>query len=327
MISSKFGRKYLSKYLGKSRNSSLKQDISRNKQFNFVLYSLGKGLAFAPRFMQVLFICFIFCLLFILPNSFRGRTRRSLTLFLPQQNFLQREILIHKNIFQSLNVLTDMLSMWFRGKEWAAKRIKKVHDEHIIMDSLKNNRNVIYVSYHFGNWELLAAYLAEKHQFYNIYKEVSNPYINDTIQQYRKSCNITGVSVDNKMQLRQLITALRKKENHALLLMPDQRPQNNAAYTMANFFGISTPFSSMPFKLFPLVNSDVILIGALNCGGGNYEVFVKKAPQEIYGKDTLAAINAMNREYEKIINLDRSQYNWFQDKFKYARGEDKKSKS
>lgn len=311
----------------KSRKKSLKRDISRNKQFNFVLYSLGKGLALAPRFMQVLFIWFIFCLLFILPNSFRGRTRRSLTLFFPQQSFWQREILVHKNVFKSLNVLTDIFSMWFRGKEWAVKRIKKVHNEDIIMDSLKNNRNVIYVSYHFGNWELLAAYLAEKHQFYGMYKEVSNPYFNDLIQKYRQSCNITGVQVDNKMQIRKVITALRNKKNYGLVLLPDQRPQKKATYMMADFFGVSTPLTTMPAKLFPLAKSDVILICAISCGGGNYEIFIGNTPKEIYGKDTFASITAMNREYEKLINLDRAQYNWFQDKFKYARGEDKKSKS
>ena len=212
----------------------------------------------------------------------------------------------------------DMFSMWFRGQGWAVKHIKKVHNEHIIMDSLKNNRNVICVSYHFGNWELLGAYIGSKYPYYGVYKKMGNKLYDDIIQKYRRSCNMIEVPVDDTMQMRKVISALRNQKNTGLVILPDWRPKKNSGHIMADFFGIKTPSTTMPVKLLSMAKSDVVLICALNVGGGNYEVFIKKAPQEIYGKDTLAAIHAMNKEYEKLINLDLAQYNWFQDKFKYV---------
>lgn len=282
-------------------------------------YIFAKGIAFAPRFFRSFLIYIVFALLIILPHPYRKRIRISIKTFYPTLSFWRREALVYKNMFHSLAVLFDMLAMWFRGKEWTAKQVKKIHNEHLIDDALQNDRNVIFVSYHFGNWEVLAPYLTSKFQCYNIYKEVSNRYMDDTIQKYRKSCNIIGFQVDNRAAFKNILRALRENKKSAMMLMPDQRPQRSSPGLMANFLGKKTPFNMLGGKLIPAAKCDVILICGLSCGGGDYEIFMKKPPKAIYDQDPLVVTEAMNEGYEELMKLDIAQYNWLQDKFKYER--------
>ncbi len=309
----------------KSRNFFNKQTKGKTT-LSFIFYSLAKGIALAPRVIRQCLVILIFGLLFILPNPYRKRIRLSINTFFPKLNLWQKELLVHRNMFQSLSTLFDILAMWFHGKDWTAARIKKVHNEDIIDESLKNNRNVIFVSYHFGNWEVLAPYLTNKFQCYNIYKAASNSYLNETIQKFRTSCNIIGFEVDNRMLVKNIVRPLREGKKNGLMLLPDQRPQGNSSSVMANFYGLKTPFNLLSGKLIPLVNCDVILICGLSCGGGDYEIFMKKPPTGIYSSDPVVGIEAMNKGYEELINLDPSQYNWLQDKFKHFRRRQNRAK-
>lgn len=297
----------------------IKNYVKRNPLLSLLSYAVAKGIAISPRWLRQCFVIFCLTLLLVIPHPYRKISRHNLRKFFPQLNPLRIELLVYKSMFQALSILFDIFAMWFRGKEWTAQQVKKVHNEQLINESLKNNRNVIFVSYHFGNWEILAPYLTAKYRCYSIYKEVSNPYYNALVQRYRTSCDIIGVSVDSSILIKKIIKNLRTGTNDALMFMPDQRPQKGSAYVMADFFGAKTPFNTMSGKLITLVNCDVILICGLSCGGGNYEIFMSKPPQDIYDKDPLVVLNAMNKGYEELINLDPAQYNWLQDKFKYAR--------
>lgn len=282
-------------------------------------YTLAKGIGLAPSWLRKLLLLIIFALLIVIPHPYRKRIRVSVDTFFPHYGYLAKEKLIYKNMYQSLAILFDILAMWFRGKEWTAKQVKKVHNEHLINDAVQNNRNVIFVSYHFGNWEVLAPYLTSKFHCCNLYKAASNKYINNVIQKYRTSCNIIGFEVNNKIAIKNIMRSFRRDNNIGLMFLPDQRPQGDSSYLMSNFYGIKIPFNLLAGKLVTAVDCDVILICGLRKKDGSYEIFMKQPSKEIYSKDPSVSVNAMNKGFEELINLDITQYNWLQDKFKHEK--------
>jgi KDO2-lipid IV(A) lauroyltransferase len=94
-----------------------------------------------------------------------------------------------------------------------------LENRHFVDDALKANRRIIFVSAHFGNWELGATALSRLvTPTTAVYKEAKNPYFEKYLLESRTRQGIT--MVEKRGAVRHLSKAL--KNHHTISLLVDQ---------------------------------------------------------------------------------------------------------
>ena len=286
--------------------------MKRNKWKYLIILWLGLGLAKSPALLRYLWVMVIFGLLIIIPNIYRKRTRENLKIFFPEIRPLQRLLLIHHNMLLALQIGTDIITMWFRGRDWAQSRISKINNRELADAAMQRGKGVIFMSPHLGNWEILAPYLGERYKCLALYKEASNPYYNQASIAFRNSCGLESLSISQPMFTKKVIQKL--KQGGGLTLLPDQRPQENKGGIMAEFYGVKIPSTTMLSKITQITGAEIVCAFALRQAYGKYEIFFQKPHPDIYADDLHISTTAVNKSVEDCIDKNTVQYNWPQSK-------------
>jgi KDO2-lipid IV(A) lauroyltransferase len=107
----------------------------------------------------------------------------------------------------------------------------KVENEEIILEAIKSKRKIIYITAHYGGWELALPYVALKYgKLAVVNRKMDNPYINDMYIKARDRNNIT--MLEKKVAAKGMLKAFKEKKAVALVI--DQNIKNGVEI---NFFG------------------------------------------------------------------------------------------
>ena len=286
--------------------------MKRNKWKYLIILWLGLGLAKSPALLRYLWVMIIFGLLIIIPNIYRKRTRENLKIFFPHRKPLQRLLLVHHNILLALQIGTDIITTLFRGRDWAQSRISKINNRELADAAMQRGKGVIFMSPHLGNWEMLAPYLGEKYKCLALYKKARNPHYNRVSVAFRDDCGLNSLAISQPMFIKKVIQKL--KQGGGLILLPDQRPQENKGSIMAEFYGVNIPSTTMLSKIIQITGAEVVCAFALRKANGKYEVFFQKPHPDVYADDLYTSTKAVNKSVENCIGKNIVQYNWPQSK-------------
>ncbi len=95
----------------------------------------------------------------------------------------------------------------------------KVENEHYVLDAIKKNRKIIFVTAHYGGWEIGVPYAALKYKkMFAVTKRMKNPYIQKMYQNSRSKHNMN--MIDKNKSAKELIKGIN--EDYALAIMMDQ---------------------------------------------------------------------------------------------------------
>lgn len=109
-----------------------------------------------------------------------------------------------------------------------------------VVDSiLSRGKGLIFMSAHFGNWELTALSFSKSHPMSVIVAKQSNPLVDKLINDIRTKRGFKAIDKDDKMAFRSILKTLRANETLAILADQDAGKQG----TFVPFFGrlASTP--------------------------------------------------------------------------------------
>eukprot|EP01029_Cantina_marsupialis_P010362 TRINITY_DN236004_c1_g1_i1.p1 TRINITY_DN236004_c1_g1~~TRINITY_DN236004_c1_g1_i1.p1 ORF type:complete len:234 (-),score=37.51 TRINITY_DN236004_c1_g1_i1:5-664(-) len=106
-----------------------------------------------------------------------------------------------------------------------------VENEKVILEAIKNNRKIIYITAHYGGWELALPYVALKYgKLAVVNRRMNNPYINDMYTKARDRNNIT--MLEKKVAAKGMLKAFKEKK--AIAVVIDQNTKNGIEI---EFFG------------------------------------------------------------------------------------------
>ena len=143
----------------------------------------------------------------------------------------------------------------FRLNKFPKKHIE-ISGETILDEIIKNNRPVIFVSGHFGNFELMAMELEKKGiNLAAIYRPLNNIFLNPFMVFLRKNYICKNQIKKGLNGTREVINFVKKK--HSIALMVDQRVGESERYP---FFDIPAHTTTMPAQLALKFNLDIIPI-------------------------------------------------------------------
>jgi len=245
--------------------------------------------------------------------------------------YFRSKKLIHTNIKNSIpnvssnNLNTIIKLMWNNyGRVFAEYMFIKsfrmgklsskieVEGQEILDDIKKYNKQVIFVSGHFGNFELMAMHLEKTGiNLSTIYRPLNNIFLNFLMERIRKKYIC-------KHQIKKGIGGMKKllnlkKNNISTALMIDQRVSEGI---LSNFFNKKALTTTVPAQLVKKFNIPVIPIYLERMKDINFKIIINK-PLFFSKNDTIQNItDKLNKELEKMILNKPEQWIWSHNRWK-----------
>ena len=226
----------------------------------------------------------------------------NLNLAFPEKSYTEKQKII-KNVYKNF---ARNLVEFIENKNLTQKELlEKI--EFIGFENL--TYPVIFVTAHFGNWEILPIAFGSKFDKINIvYRKLDNLKLNEEIVKNRNRFNVNVI--EKKGALRNLILALKRKENVGLLV--DQNTAKNEGIE-TTFFGkkvLQTPSAAILSKRF---NIPIVMAFALP-KGKKWQIIIKDI---FYTDDIQESVNRQAKVIEDMIRQYPEEYYWFHKRFKY----------
>ncbi|MFQ6615370.1 MAG: lysophospholipid acyltransferase family protein [Fidelibacterota bacterium] len=178
--------------------------------------------------------------------------------------------------------------------------------------ALKENKGVILLSGHLGNWELIPAWCVQHgYPLYPVVKRQKNDGANRFLMDLRKRSG--SVPVYRNSSSHYMIQVLRKR--HILALASDQHAPKGGI--PAVFFG-SPASTARGLAIFHRrTGAPLIMAYCLRAGKGTYHLKFQDVPLDPNGTESVAAITQrFTSLLEEEIRLFPEQYFWFHRRWK-----------
>jgi Kdo2-lipid IVA lauroyltransferase/acyltransferase len=280
-------------------------------------------------FFQFLFVVIFFCLFKLL--GFKISSAIGGKLFEIIGPFFRSKTLIHSNIkkaipeisFKKLDKITKL--MWnnygrvfaeyifikdFRTGKLASQI--KIDGQEILDEIKKLDKPVIFISGHFGNFELMAMYLEKTGiNLSAIYRPLNNIFLNRIIEKIRKKYIC-------KNQIKKGIGGIKKlislqKKNCSTALMIDQRVSEGIKSNLFNKEALTT---TIPAQLVKKFDMPIVPIYIERINGINFKITINKPLKFSNETSTKDITDELNRILAKMIILNPEQWIWSHNRWK-----------
>ena len=188
----------------------------------------------------------------------------------------------------------------------------EIQGVHILEDIKKSNKQVVFISGHLSNFELMALSL-EKFgiKLAAIYRPLNNIFLNRIMETIRRKYIC-------KKQIKKGIGGLKKlinlkKKNYSTALMIDQRVSEGI---LSNFFNEKALTTTIPAQLVKKFNIPVVPVYIERVKGINYKIIIND-PIKFSENDTVESITEkLNLTLEKMIIKKPGQWIWSHNRWK-----------
>ena len=245
--------------------------------------------------------------------------------------YFRSEKIIHSNIkkafpeisLKDLNKLTN--SMWnnygrvfaeyvfikdFRNGKLSSKI--KIDGEEIIDEIKKSNQQVIFISGHLSNFELMAMYLDKSGiSLSAIYRPLNNIFLNRIMESIRKKYICKNQVKKGIGGLKELINL--KKKNFSTALMIDQRVSEGI---FSNLFNQKALTTTIPAQLVKKFNIPVIPIYIERIKDLEFKIIVHDPIQFSKDISTQSITDKLNLTLQKMILKKPDQWIWSHNRWK-----------
>ena len=238
---------------------------------------------------------------------------RNIAIAFPDFPFSKQQHLAKASFGQLFHAIADLGSTWLSPTERILGRISSVVGGEHLRESIAENRGVIVLLPHLGNWELIGLYLAARYPMTTLFKAPKLAALHDMILRARQR-NGNKMVPANKSGVRALVKALKSRE--LVTILPDQIPPSGGG-EFAPFFGEPALTMTLVTKLINRNNSKAVLAYATRQPDNSYQLVFRPVDEGIYSSDPSSALVALNKSVEQCVLDCPEQYRWEYKRFKY----------
>jgi len=291
--------------------------LKKNKRTAEITHKSG-----VEYFLKILSFCSLNCLfklsrlmgfvLRYLPARITRITRLNIRLCFSGLSEHDQKTLINESFTHTCSNLLELAYLWNHPVEQVLKSITKIK---ITEDFYRSDKPRIIIAPHQGSWELFNLWLADQTEVYSLYK----PAHKNSIDQYllqKRTRNGARLLPTNTAGLRQLLLALKDKK--MCMILPDQKPGNKMAQTLAPFFGHQVKTQLLVKKLISKVDCNVF-IGAItrDLGQAQYSLRILPLQADLLLQEDGQSSAYLNQAIEDFVKPDIMQYQWSYRRFPY----------
>jgi len=188
----------------------------------------------------------------------------------------------------------------------------KIEGQEILESIKKNNKPVIFISGHFGNFELMAMHLEKSGiNLSAIYRPLNNIFLNKIMERIRKKYICKNQIKKGIGGMKKLINL--KKNNYSTAMMIDQRVSEGIR---SKFFNKEALTTTIPAQLIKKFNISVVPVFIERVQDFDFKITVNK-PINFTKKNSIKDItDELNKILEKMILLKPEQWIWSHNRWK-----------
>ena len=200
-------------------------------------------------------------------------------------------------------------------KEFRNGKISKnieIDGQEILEKIKKENSQVIFISGHFSNFELMAMHLEKSGiNLCAIYRPLNNIFLNGIMERIRKRYICKKQIKKGIGSLRQLIAL--KKNNYSTAIMIDQRVSEGI---LSNFFNHAALTTTIPAQLVKKFNIPIVPVYIERIGNINFKICISKPIYFDEDTTTDKITDELNRILEKMILNKPENWIWSHNRWK-----------
>lgn len=220
---------------------------------------------------------------------------------------------------QSLQQMVILFFEFAQLAHWPEQKllgqILSVRGKDLLDQAYADGHGVLLLVPHFGNWELLCAFLGAHYSFAALYDPPKIASFEDVILDARRRFRGEFFAIDTA-GMRGMLRVL--KQGKLVALLPDQVPDRNAG-VHADFFGQPALTMTLTHRLITK-NRPSVLMGSVERvpvdKGFAYKIRIDAMPEELYRSDPETCARILNQRIEEIVRRAPAQYQWEYKRFK-----------
>jgi len=240
-------------------------------------------------------------------------TQKNIDLCFPELNNQQRAQLCQKSLLETGKLFAEFGAMWEWPTEKALGLIQSVQGKELLDEIFARNKGAIVLAPHHGNWELVGLYLSTLRPMAALYKppklKALEPYMSAVRGRHGSELVPT-----NKRGVVRLFSIL--SEQGMVGILPDQVPTGSGG-VLAPFMGCQANTMKLVSRLIQRTACEVVALCAIRRPHGEgFDLVFTPADPDIYSKDLLTSVSALNKTIEQCIKTHPEQYQWEYKRFK-----------
>jgi Kdo2-lipid IVA lauroyltransferase/acyltransferase len=287
------------------------------KSLFFVFKALLHLLALLPLKLSRLLACYIGLLVWKINKKSHKIRQRNIDLCYPEMTAAEKDQLVKDSIIDKVKLIFELSGTWLWSIEKCQANIKTVENADLLEHYFNQKKGVIIALPHLGNWEMMAAYLADRYPVTALYKPPKQKVVEEYILNSRQRYSITMAPTNIKGVIK-LVKALKRGE--VVVILPDQIPDQSNGFIDVPFMNIPTRTMLLIYKLYQKTSAHVLLSAAVRQPEG-YDVIFRSFDSKIYDDNPDVSVTAMNSGIADLVNDYPEQYQWEYNRFKYYQGE------
>ena len=204
---------------------------------------------------------------------------------------------------------------------WSPKKILgrcRVEGKTLLDTAQDQSRGVILLVPHFGNWEVLSAYLGANYPLSALYAPPKFKALEELIVGTRQRQGGTMLPVTTS-GLRGVMRALAN--GGVVAILPDQVPDRSAGGCFSTFYGEPVQTMTLAHR-FARQSGALVLMGSaervFDNGALNYVIRIEQPRAGIDDLSEQVHVDALNASIERIVHRQPTQYQWGYKRFKRA---------
>lgn len=236
---------------------------------------------------------------------------RNLELIAPELTRPERERRVRAILRAAARALVESLRIWTRSRASTLRLIRSTHGLAWLIAAEQSRRGVIVIAPHFGNIEVVVAFMAARRPFSLVYRQPLKRAGDLFLRRARGGANLTLVPAESAA-MRPLWRALKHSETVGIT--PDQQPKLGAG-EFAPFFGHEALTPSLIPRLAERSGAALLVVWAQRRHDAGFDLHIEPGDPLIADGDLRRALTALNAQVEAIARRDPGQYQWSYKRF------------
>jgi KDO2-lipid IV(A) lauroyltransferase len=247
--------------------------------------------------------------LYLIPNRRKRDLFTNLNLVYPDMPQIEKVKLAKKVYENFVYNLFEFIKNRNITKEELAKKIELV-DFDKVKNYLQKDKPVIFISAHYGNWEMLT--LAVNGilgiPMSVVVRELDNKFLNNFFKKNRENFDIE--TFDKRGALKKMMKSLKEGRSVGILVDQNTAKEEGIDVEMFGLKALQTPVAAILSKKF----NAPIIPGFLQRDGDKYKLIFK---EPIIEKDIKKSVEKQNKVIEEMIKEKPEEWYWFHRRFKH----------
>jgi len=250
-------------------------------------------------------------------------TRVNIEYCLTHLSASERTTLVRDSLRNLVLLIFEFAQLAYMPERKLLDQIRSVQGKELLDEAYQSGRGVLLLVPHYGNWELLCAFLGAHYNFAALYDPPKIASLEQVILDARQRFRGEMFPIDTG-GMRSLFKVLR--QGKLIVILPDQVPDRKGG-VYADFFGHPALTMTLVNRIVNK-NAPVVLLGSVARLAPNidlenelsYQLCFEGLAEPLAGPDTEACAKIMNEAIENVVLRNPAQYQWQYKRFKRPPG-------